>query len=261
MKLIDVHAHLTDEKFDNVKQIVDNATETGVEKIICSACDISSSKASIEIARKFKNVFATVGIHPENIAEYDLRAMKDLKDIAQNDKVVAIGEIGLDYHYFDGLCEKDIEDIKCRQKEIFKEQLKLANELNLPVQIHSRDAMGDTIEILQSIPLKRESLLHCYSGSVESAKILLKMGFSFSFGGVVTFSNAKKTVEVVKELPLEKIMLETDCPYLSPVPFRGKRNEPRNVVYVADVIAKIKGKTLDEVAQITTQNAERIFKI
>ena len=133
--------------------------------------------------------------------------------------------------------------------------------MNLPIVVHSREAMGDTIEILKNNRPNKESLLHCYSGSVESAKILMDLGFSFSFGGVVTFSNAKTAVEVVKSLPIEKILLETDCPYLTPVPFRGKRNEPKNVVYVADMIARIKNMTIEEVAEKTTENAKRLFGI
>ena len=153
------------------------------------------------------------------------------------------------------------ESIKNLQKWAFLKQIGIADRLNKPVVVHSRDAMGDTLEILRNHRLKRESLLHCFSGSLESAKELMKLGFSFSFGGVVTFKNAKNVQEVVKNLPPERILLETDCPYMSPEPFRGKRNEPKNVVYVADKIAKLRELSIEEVARITTQNAERLFEI
>ena len=253
MKLIDSHAHLTDEKFDNVEEILKNAKESGIEKIVCSAYNLSSSNEATKLAEKYENVFSNVGLHPENVEEFSEEYFEKLKKLYKSPKVVAVGEIGLDYHF--------TTENKDLQKQIFERQLLLANELNLPAVIHSRDAMGDTIEILKKVRLKRESLLHCFSGSYESAKILMELGFSFSFGGVVTFNNAKNVVEVVKNLPIEKILLETDCPYMTPVPFRGQRNEPKNIVYIADAISRIKGMTIEEVAEITTKNAERLFKI
>ena len=253
MKLIDSHAHLTDEKFNNVEEILKNAKESGIEKIVCSAYNLSSSDEATKLAEKYENVFSNVGLHPENVEEFSEEYFEKLKKLYKSPKVVAVGEIGLDYHF--------TTENKDLQKQIFERQLHLANELNLPAVIHSRDAMGDTIEILKKVRLKRESLLHCFSGSYESAKILMELGFSFSFGGVVTFNNAKNVVEVVKNLPIEKILLETDCPYMTPVPFRGQRNEPKNIVYIADAISRIKGMTIEEVAEITTKNAERLFKI
>lgn len=253
MKMVDVHAHLTDQKFDDVEQVVARAEESGVNKIVCSAYNFLSSQQAIDLSKRFLQVFANVGVHPENVDEWDDKMLKNLEILSKNDKVVAIGEIGLDYYWR--------QDTKQKQKEIFIEQIKLANKLNFPIVVHSRDAMGDTIEILKANKPNKESLLHCYSGSKESAKILMDLGFSFSFGGVVTFANAKTAVEVVKFLPIEKILLETDCPYLTPVPFRGKRNEPKNVVYVADMIARIKNMTIEEVAQKTTENAKRLFGI
>lgn len=253
MKLIDSHAHLTDEKFDNIEEILKNAEESGIEKIVCSAYNLSSSDEATKLAEKYENVFSNVGLHPENVEEFSEEYFEKLKKLYKSPKVVAVGEIGLDYHF--------TTENKDLQKQIFERQLLLANELNLPAVIHSRDAMGDTIEILKKVRLKRESLLHCFSGSYESAKILMELGFSFSFGGVVTFNNAKNVVEVVKNLPIERILLETDCPYMTPVPFRGQRNEPKNIVYIADAISRIKGMTIEEVAEITTKNAERLFKI
>ena len=253
MKMVDVHAHLTDQKFDDVEQVVLNAEENGVGKIICSAYNLLSSQQAVDLSKRFNQVYANVGIHPENVEEWSEETIKNLENLSKNSKIVAIGEIGLDYYWR--------QDTKEKQKQIFVDQINLANKLNLPIVVHSREAMGDTIEILKNNCPNKESLLHCYSGSVESAKILMDLGFSFSFGGVVTFSNAKTAVEVVKSLPIEKILLETDCPYLTPVPFRGKRNEPKNVVYVADMIARIKNMTIEEVAEKTTENAKRLFGI
>lgn len=255
MELIDVHAHLTDERFrDDLTSVIKNANESGVKTIVCSAFDLQSSFDALKISKSYENVYATVGIHPENVDEKTFSSdIKKLLELAKERKVVAVGEIGLDYHY--------TSENKELQKQIFVEQLKLANQLSKLVVIHSRDAMGDTIEILKNNPLKRESLLHCYSGSIESAKILMNLGFSFSFGGVVTFPNAKNVRDVVKFLPIERILLETDCPYLAPMPYRGKRNEPKNVVYVADMISKIKDMSFEEVLKKTTQNAKRLFEI
>lgn len=255
MELVDVHAHILDECFENdIDDVVKRADEEGVKKIICTAYDVSSSQKAVEMANKYEKVYATIGIHPENLdgVNFDIDN-KVLFKLAENKKIVAIGEIGLDYHF--------VSENKELQKQVFEKQIKLANELDLPVVVHSRDAMGDTIEILKNNMPKRESLMHCYSGSIESAKILMNLGFAFSFGGVVTFKNAKNVVEVVKNLPIEKILLETDCPYMTPVPFRGQRNEPKNVIYVADEIARIKGLKIEDVAKITTENAKRIFGI
>lgn len=251
--LIDVHAHLTDEKFFDIGGVIARAEESGVKKIICAAYDLSSSQKAVEIANKYANICACVGIHPENVDCFDETALSQLEKLAQSDKVVAIGEIGLDYHW--------VSDNKDLQKEVFAKQIQLANKLKKPIVVHSRDAMGDTIEILKYNRVEKESLLHCFSGSVESAKILSDLNFSFSFGGVVTFKNAKTAVEVVEFLPIEKILLETDCPYMSPAPFRGTRNEPKNVVYVADKISKIKNMKFEDVVEATTKNAERMFKI
>ena len=255
MKFVDVHAHILDECFkEDVEEVVKRADEKMVTKIICSAYDMQSSIDAVDLAHKFANVFATIGLHPENVDDVDFEQVKQLLiKLTKEKKVVGIGEIGLDYHF-------TVEN-KNLQKMIFEKQIELANEVGLPIVVHSRDAMGDTIEILKKTKVKKESLMHCYSGSFESAKILKNLGFSFSFGGVVTFKNAKNVVEVVKNLPMEKILLETDCPYMTPVPFRGQRNEPKNVVYVADQIARIKGISIEEVARITTENARRVFGI
>lgn len=221
--------------------------------VVCSAFNFSSSEEAVELSEKFENVFANVGFHPENTDEIGEDSLKELEKLAKHKKVVAIGEIGLDFHRegFD----------KERQKEFFIKQIELANELKKPIVIHSREAMGETIEVLKKHKPICPSLFHCFSGSIESAKELLELGFSFSIGGVVTFKNARNLPEVVKMLPLDRILLETDCPYMSPVPFRGEKNEPKNVVYIADEIARLKGLQLEEVARVTTENAKRLFNL
>lgn len=263
MKFVDCHAHLIDERFEeDVECVVQRAKDAGVTKIITASTDILTSKKSVEFASCHEGVFAAIGIHPENVEQEDLQsAIENLKTLAQNKKVVAIGEIGLEYHFFDGLSEEKVEFLKDLQKKFFIAQINLANELSLPVVVHSRDAMGDTLEILKKHPLKRPSLLHCYSGSIESAQELSKLGFSFSFGGVVSFKNAGRVKEVVARIPIERILLETDCPYLAPEPFRGTRNEPKNIPYIADAISRIKELEIEKVARITTENAENLFGI
>jgi TatD DNase family protein len=253
MEMIDAHAHITDEWFDDVQQVIERAKESGVGTIVCSSYNFLSSQKAVELASKYDNVYANVGFHPENVDEIEENSLFLLEKLAKNKKVVAIGEIGLDFHRegFD----------KEKQKKFFVEQIELANKLNLPIVVHSRDAMEKTIEILKNHPPKRESLIHCFSGSVESAKILLGLGFSFSIGGVVTFKNARALPDVVKILPKDRILLETDCPYMTPVPFRGQRNEPKNVVYIADEISRIRGESIEEVAKFSTENAKRLFNL
>lgn len=250
---IDVHAHLCDDKFNNVKEIVENAEKENVKKIISASYNFASCEKNLEIAKSFDNVFITVGIHPENVEKITENYLEKLENFAQNEKVVAIGEIGLDYHWRD--------DNKDLQKRIFVEQIELANKLDLPIVVHCRDAIGDTLQILKEYTPKCESLMHCYSGSIESAKEFVKLGFSFSFGGVVTFKNAKNVQEVLKNIPIERIMLETDCPYMSPEPFRGKINEPKNISIIAEKIAELKNLKISEIEEKTTKNSEKMFKI
>ncbi len=252
-KYVDVHSHITDDRYEDVGSVIERAKEAGVEQIICSAYNFYSSLEAIKLSQKYDNVFANVGIHPENTNEIEEDTLILIEELAKEEKVVAIGEIGLDFHR-EGF-NKEL------QKKYFKSQIELANRVKKPIVVHSREAMGETIEILKNNPVSKESVIHCFSGSVESAKILLELGFSFSIGGVVTFKNAKTLPEVVKFLPIEKILLETDCPYMAPVPFRGKTNEPKNVVYVADEIARLKGMSIENVAFFTTKNAKRIFGI
>lgn len=252
---IDVHAHIYDEYYDNIEEIVQNAKDYTVEKILNNAVDIKTSKEVIELSKKFPNVYACIGIHPENIDDLQEDYLEVLEKLVNENNVVAIGEIGLDYHY--------TKENKDKQKQVFVEQLKLADKLNLPVIIHSRDAVGDVIEILTDNKnlIRNGGVIHCFGGSVESAKILHNLGFSFSFGGVCTFNNAQKVIMVIESLPLDSLMFETDCPYMTPVPHRGERNEPKYVVNIAEKVALIKGVDIQEIGKITTLNAERIFKI
>ncbi len=253
MEFVDAHGHITDEKFDDVFQVVERAKQAGVVASICASCNLSSSQRAVEFSKQYDIVYANVGFHPENVEEADPKGLEEIEKLAREKKVVAIGEIGLDYHY--------TKDNKEEQKKLFVEQIEMANRLSKPIVVHTRDSIGDTIEILIQHKVKKQSLMHCFSGSFESAEILMKLGFSFSFGGLVTFKNAKNVVELVRQIPLDRILLETDCPYMTPEPFRGQRNEPKNVVYTADVIAKIKGVSMEEIASITTQNAKRLFGI
>ena len=222
--------------------------------------DLTSSQQAINYVRKYDGqhgatVRAGVGIYPQNTANLTHQTITELQNLIDDDHslVAAIGEIGLDYHF-----RSDNKDV---QKKILIEQIALANELNLPIVVHCRDAIGDMLELLKKHRPNRKSLLHCYSGSIESAKEFMKLGFSFSFGGVVTFKNASNAVNVVINLPIEKIMLETDCPYLAPEPYRGKMNEPKFIPFIAQKIADIKNLSVEEIAEKTTKNAEKMFNI
>ncbi|MBE7074717.1 MAG: TatD family deoxyribonuclease [Clostridiales bacterium] len=253
--MIDTHAHLQDEKFEDYNQIIYNAQKVGVNKIVCASSSIKTSILAVKIANEHQNIFATVGVHPEEAEEWNEQARQNLIKLAKSKKVVAIGEIGLDYYY--EFCTRQ------QQKKAFIEQIKLANELSLPVVIHTRDASGDTIQILRENLkyLTNGVVIHCYSMSLEILKEIIDYGFYISLGGAITFKNARGLLDIVKECPLNRLMLETDCPYMSPEPFRGKRNEPKNVVFVAEKIAELKNMSLAQVQKITTANAEQFFKI
>lgn len=252
--MIDVHAHLNDERLiDNIPEILENAKNVGVNKIICVGSSLSSSQRALQIAEKYENVFCAIGVHPDDAEKFDEDTLNWLKENSTHPKVVAIGEIGLDFHYKPFNKEK--------QLEVFEKQLLLASEIGLPVQIHTRDATGLTLETLQKNRhlLKNGGIIHCYSGSTETLKEILKLGLSISLGGIVTFKNARETLEVAEVVPLDRLVLETDCPYLAPHPHRGETNQPRFVTLVAEKIAIIKGISYDEVATATTANAHKIF--
>lgn len=241
--MIDTHCHL--DCFTNIDEIIKNMD--GI--MITSGYDDKSNRKVLEMIEKYENVYGTLGIHPEEAEnEYDLNII--LNNI-NNKKIVAIGEIGLDYHYDNANIEK--------QKEIFKKQLEIAEEYNLPVVIHSRDAILDTYNILKEYNLK--GTIHCFSSSPEMAKKFIKLGYKIGIGGVVTFKNGKKLKDVVKNIDLNDILIETDSPYLSPEPYRGKINEPKNVFYVLKEVSKIKNIPYSEVLKNTNSNAYNVFKI
>ena len=251
MKLVDTHCHLDNEKFDEDRLEVIERIKENLEFCVNIGYDLASSKKSLELAKEYDFIYAVIGVHPIDIAEYSEEVEKELEILGKNPKVVAIGEIGLDYHW--------MTEPKEVQQERFKKQLELAEKLNKPVVIHTRDAMEDTVNILKEYP-NITGVIHCYPGSLETAKQLVDR-FYLGIGGTLTFKNSKKAVEVVKDIPLDRIVIETDCPYLTPEPFRGKRNEPIYVEYVAKKIAEIKEISVEDVTKITTENAKKLYRI
>lgn len=255
MELIfDTHAHYDDEAFDlDRAALLDAMPEQGVGLILDPGCDIETSKKAVTLAETYPHVYAAVGYHPENCAPYTSADLDLLRELAKQPKVVAIGEIGLDYYW-------EQNPPKKFQQEVFRAQLTLAQELNLPVIVHDRDAHADCLEIVKEFPVVR-GVFHCYSGSVEMARELWKRGWYTGLDGPVTYKNARKTVEVAAEVPLERLLLETDSPYLSPAPKRGERNDSRNIAHIAAKIAEIRGITADEIIRISRENGKRLFGI
>lgn len=254
-EFIDTHAHYDDDSFkDGIDDLILEFKENNIKAIINNGATQKGCHNSILLAKKYDNFFATVGIHPDEVETLKEEDIFVLEELAKNKKVVAIGEIGLDYHNMGSSKEK--------QKYWFEKQLNLAIKLNLPVVIHSRESALDTYEIYEKYASHlKVAELHCYSYSKEMAKLFLEKGAYFGIGGVVTFKNAKKLVEVVEYLPLDRILLETDAPYLSPTPFRGKQNKSTYIKYVIEKIAEIKGVCCEEVARVSTKNAETFFLI
>lgn len=245
--LIDTHCHLSYETFENLEEIINNKDCI----MIISGCDDKTNKEVLEFVNKYDNIYGTLGINPENIDDITETSFNFIEDNLNNPKIVAIGEIGLDYYW--------VNDNKQKQKEIFEYQLNLAAKYNKPVVIHSRDAIQDTYDILKKYDLKGS--IHCFSSSLEMAKEFIKLGYKIGVGGTLTFKNSKKLQEIVKELNLKDLLLETDSPYLSPEPFRGKINKPSNVYYVALKIAELKNKELDEVLNVLNNNAIKEFDL
>ncbi len=253
---IDSHAHLDDPRFDQDREhVIESLREDGIDMVINIGADKESSLSTLELARKYDNIYAVAGVHPHSASELEEDGLDWLRDIAKEKKVVAIGEIGLDFYY-----DNSPRDI---QRKWFKAQLQLAKELGLPVVIHTRDAAKETYDILKDAAAdgKLKVLMHCYSGSAEMAVDYAKLGFYIALGGAVTFKNARVPREVASVVPLENLMIETDCPYMTPEPFRGKRNEPKYVNLVAEKIAEIKGITVEELAKATADNARRFFRL
>jgi len=259
MNLFDSHSHYNDEKFDMDRdEIIKETLASGVSNFIVAGYSIESSKKAVEIVSKYEGLYAIVGISPndlENIkTEDDINesALK-IEEIAKSEKVVAIGEIGLDYYW-----NKENKDI---QKNMFIKQINIANKLNLPIVIHTRDAHIDTIQILKENIVNKKGIFHCCPLNRELVKEALNLGFYISLSGVITFKNTKNADDIINMVPEDKLLIETDSPYLSPEPLRGKRNTSINVKYVAEKIAKVKNKSIEEIAQVTQDNAKKIFNL
>jgi len=253
--LFDSHAHYNDSQFDGDRlEILDSMEANGIGYIVNAADSMESIEKILPLTEKYRFIYAAVGVHPEECQNLTDADIEKLKEFAKHKKVCAIGEIGLDYHYDD--VEKTI------QQKWFDRQLSLAEDVNLPVIIHDREAHADCIDILKRHDIKRiGGVLHCYSGSPEMAKELLPTGIYFGFGGTLTFKNAKKVRLSAEAIPIDRILLETDCPYLAPEQVRGKRNSSLFMHYVAEKLAEIKGISVSEVEKITTENAKRLYRI
>lgn len=252
--LFDTHAHYDDDWFDADRDaLLASMPERGVGLIVNPGITVETSRQAIAMAEQYGHVYAAVGIHPENCRDFVPQHIDVLRELARHPKVVAIGEIGLDYYW-------DTNPPKEFQQQVLRSQMALAAELQLPVIIHDRDAHADTLAIVKEFP-GVTGVFHCYSGSVEDARTLVKMGWMLSFNGAATFKNARKAPEVIAEVPMERLMIETDAPYLAPVPHRGKRNDSGYVHLVAEKIAQIKGLTAEEVEKATWDNGKRFFNI
>lgn len=255
MEFIDSHVHLTDKQFaEDLPQVLERARAAGVNKMVNIGYDLKSSRDGVTLAEREDGVFAVVGIHPHDAITCTLEVLEELERLAKNPRVVALGEMGLDYYR--DLSPRDV------QKDAFREQLRLAKKLNKPVVIHDRDAHQDVMGILKEEKVAEiGGVMHCYSGSWEMAREAMKMKLYISIAGPVTFNNARRLQDIAKLVPLNRLLIETDCPYLAPEPYRGKRNEPSYVVKVAEMIADLKGITLESLVTATTYNAERLFGI
>lgn len=253
--LVDSHAHLDDSAYaEDLTAVIQRAKENGVSRIINIGADMDSSAKSLELSEKYEQIYAAVGIHPQDVVNAKAKDYDQLAAWLKLPKVVALGEIGLDYYYDDGAPRE-------LQRKIFIEQIDVAKQMNKPIVVHNRDAHGDVMDILKKEAKGLTGVMHCYSGSWEMAKELIKMNFFLSVGGPVTFKNSAKLPEIVAKIPLEYLLLETDCPYLTPQPYRGKRNEPAYIKIIAEKIAQIRNITVEELAVATTDNVKNIFGI
>ena len=246
---IDVHCHLDSNYYNDIDKVINNAKKNNVNKLIYNGCNKKSNKEVIKLINKYDSVYGAVGYHPTELDDVNEKDYELLESLLNNKKIVAIGEIGLDYHYPDTNKEK--------QKYAFRRQLELAEKHNIPVIVHSRDAIQDTFDIMSEYNIK--GVIHCFSGSVEMAKEFIKKGFLISVGGIITFKNAKNIIEVIKNIDLSYILLETDSPYLTPEPFRKEQNEPMYIPIIANKIADILNVSVELVSSKTTENAKRLF--
>ena len=257
--IIDSHAHLNDKALiDDLDNIIKNMDELGVSHVLIPGWDIDSSIDAIRLSNEYDRFYAAIGIHPENIDGLTLEDISKIKELSKNKKVIAIGEIGLDYHY--------TKENKELQFEFFKKQLSLALELDLPVVIHMRDCTEDLLNIVKEFVKENKlssmrGIMHSYSGSVETMKEFLKLGFYISFSGPVTFNNARTQKECATICPLDRLLVETDSPYLTPVPYRGKRNEPKNTYYTLKYISELRNEPFDKMVQSTTNNFKTLFRL
>lgn len=251
--IFDSHAHFDDESFDSDRDtLLAELPNRGICNVINCGSDLNSSRASVELAVKYPYIYAAVGIHPECVKDAPPDYIKQLEELVTKEKVVAVGEIGLDYHFKEN-APKEV------QKAVFEEQVSLAHKVGLPIIVHDRDAHGDTMELLRK--WKPKGVVHCFSGSVEMAEECIRLGMYIGLGGAVTFKNARVPVEVAEAIPLDRMLMETDCPYMAPVPFRGKRNDSTLIVYTAARIAEIRGTTAEEILKFSRRNAETLFSI
>lgn len=255
MEFFDSHAHYNDERFDEDRdKLIKEIYNEGATAVVNAGYSLESSKKAVEIAEKYDFIYATAGISPNDIDDFKKQDLEEIEKLAQNKKVVAIGEIGLDYHW-------NTENKKL-QKEVFISQIGIANKLNLPIVIHTREAIFDTLDILKNqIKCIKKGVFHCCPLNIDLVREGLKLGFYISFAGPITFKNSKNAEEIIKMVPIEKMLIETDSPYLSPEPLRGKRNDSRNVKYMAQKIADVKGIALEQVAEATYKNSKDIFGI
>ena len=254
MELFDSHAHYNDEKFEEDREaLIKEIYNFGVTGIVNAGYSLQSSKKALEIAKNFEFMYTTSGISPNDIEDFQEEHLKEIEELAQNKKCVAIGEIGLDYYW-----NKENKEL---QKKVFIDQIEIANRLNLPIVIHTREAIYDTLEILKTNECINKGVFHCCPLNVDLVREGLKLGFYISFAGPCTFKNSKNADEIIKMVPENRILIETDSPYLSPEPLRGTRNDSSNVKFIAEKIAKVKEVKVEEIAKITYNNAKKIFKI
>jgi TatD DNase family protein len=254
MRLFDTHAHLTDESFDEDREaLLASLPSRDIALVTEIACDVREAEASLALTEKYPYIYAAIGMHPHIAHEVKTEHLDAIKELTKRKKVVAIGEIGLDYHY--DFSPRDV------QRKWFTEQLELAEELRLPVSLHIREAFGDCMDILRAHKNGLKGVMHCFSGSRETAFECIDLGLYIALGGAVTFKNAKRPPNVAEHIPLERLVIETDCPYLTPEPFRGRRNDPSMVRYTAEHIARVRGCDIEEIAEATYQNGLKAFEI
>ena len=246
--MVDTHCHIYESYYDNIDEIIQRSIDNGVDMLIVNGCNLESNMEVLNLVKKYDIVYGALGIQPEELDDFNEESLKFIVDHINDDKIVAVGEIGLDFHY-------DIDREK--QIELFKKQLSIASEYNKPVIVHSRDCIQETYNILKNYNLK--GILHCYSGSVEMAREFNKIGFLLGIGGICTFKNARRLIDVIENVPLEYIVLETDSPYLTPEPYRGKKNEPSFIPLIAAKIAQIKNVDINVVKYVTTSNVSRLI--